>query len=54
MNGNTQQAVQATAASAVIIVAVAANLLPGFFDAARAQPGEFSVGRRQDGPITLM
>src|SRR5262249_17897707 len=53
VNGSTQQAVQATAASAVI-EAVAASLLPVFFGVARARPGEFSAGTRQDGPITLM
>jgi hypothetical protein len=53
VNGSTQQAVQATAASAVI-EAVAASLLPAFVGVAPAQPGEFSDGRRQDGPITLM
>src|SRR5262249_47349371 len=53
VNARARRAVHPTAASAVIATA-AATLLPGFFGAGQAQPGEFSVGRRQDGPITLM
>jgi hypothetical protein len=53
VNGSTQQAVQATAASAVADAA-AATLLSVLFGVAQAQPGESFVGRLQDGPITLM
>jgi hypothetical protein len=53
VKGRTQQAVQATAASAVID-AVAAILPPALFGGAQPQPGESSDGNWQDGPITLM
>jgi hypothetical protein len=48
-----QQAVQAAAASAVT-VAAPAILLELLSLVAQPQPGEFSVGRAQAGPITLM
>jgi hypothetical protein len=57
VNGKMQHAVQAAAASAVAAAAPAA-LLPVFpvvfVVAAQPQPGEFSDGGVQDGPITLM
>ena len=54
VNGSTQQAVQAAAASAALTEAVAAILLSICCLGAQPQPRESSDGRLQDGPITLM
>jgi hypothetical protein len=58
VNGSTQQAVHATAASAVTDAVAAAlvtifSIFSIFFGGAQPQPAEPSQGRRQDGPITL-
>jgi hypothetical protein len=48
-----QHAVQAVARTAVA-VAAAAILLPVLAFVAQPQPGEFSDGSTQDGPVTRM
>ena len=53
VKGRMQHAVQAAAASAVT-VAAPAILPPVVSFVAQAQPGEFSDGSVQDGPMTLM
>jgi hypothetical protein len=54
VNGSTQQAVQAAAASAALTEAVAAILPPVCCFGAQRQSGEPEDGKVQDGPITLM
>jgi hypothetical protein len=51
VKGRMQHAVQAAAASAVAAPAI---LPPTVSFVAHAQPGAFSDGSAQDGPITLM
>jgi hypothetical protein len=54
VNGSTQQAVQATAASAVAEAVAATTLPPAVFCGAQAQGDESVEGREQVGPMTLM
>jgi hypothetical protein len=54
VKGSTQHAVQAAATIAVATAVPAALPLPGSVFAAQPHPGDVSVGRLQDGPITLM
>jgi hypothetical protein len=57
VNGKMQHAVQAAATKAVAAAAptaLPASLPSTFPAAAQPQPGEFSDGGMQEGPITLM